>query len=54
MGGSRKFYRGGGGCPGNFILVFFTEGSAGMTSLSKLLLLEVVNNGISKETYNNL
>ena len=50
----QKILSGGGGCPGNFILVFFTEGSAGMTSLSKLLLLEVVNNGISKETYNNL
>ena len=51
---------GGVGCPENFILVFFTEGSADLASLSKqldprvLLLLDVVNNSISKETYNNL
>ena len=39
------------------LFYFFTEGSANLASLSKqgvLLLLEVVNNSISKETYNNL
>ena len=55
MGGSRKFCHGV-ACPKNFILVFFTEGSADLASLSKQLdprvlhLLEVVNNSISKET----
>ena len=37
IGGSRKFYLEGGGCPENFILVVFTEGSADLASLSKQL-----------------
>ena len=39
------------------LFYFFTEASADLASLSKegvVLLFEVVNNSISKETYNNL
>ena len=38
MGGSRKkILSGGVGCPENFILFFFTEGSKDLASLSKQL-----------------
>ena len=48
---------GGGGGVLKTLFYSFTEGSADLASLSKqgvLLLLEVVNNSIYKETYNNL
>ena len=69
MGESRKFYlhgriqkvlSGGGGCPENFILVFSQRAVRTWPPFRSnwtqgvLLLLEVVNNSISKETYNNL
>ena len=54
----QKILSGGGGVRVlKTLFYFFTEGSADLASLSKqgvLLLLEVVNNSISKETYNNL
>ena len=58
MGGSRKFCRGW-GCPENSILVFSQRAVRTWPPIQSIwtqgvvLLLEVVNNSISKETYNN-
>ena len=55
-----NYVLGGGGCPENFILVFSQRAVRTWPPFRSnwtqgvLLLLEVVNNSISKETYNNL
>ena len=56
----QKILSGGGGCPENSFLVFSQRAVRtwppfqSIWTQGVLLLLEVVNNSISKETYNNL